>query len=134
MRCSKVKPRRAALAMELLFALPILLAVLLATVEFSVFLSARQQVTTAAREAARVAALGGAAEDVRVIVDRFLGPSVARVDLAITDELGEPLPAGEPVTVVVSVPTARMVPELLGFIGFSLRGTDIAARAVMRKE
>lgn len=130
----RAKKRRAALAVELLLALPVLLAVLLATVEFSVFLSARQQVTSAAREAARVAALGGSADDVQTSVARFLGPNVANIQSMLTDGNGDPLPVGDPVTVVVTVPTFKMVPELLGFIGFSLRGTEISARAVMRKE
>ncbi|MBX7105494.1 MAG: pilus assembly protein [Gemmataceae bacterium] len=130
----RAKKRRAALAVELLLALPVLLAVLLATVEFSVFLSARQQVTSAAREAARVAALGGSADDVQTSVARFLGPNVAEIQSKLTDDNGDPLPVGDPVTVVVTVPTFKMVPELLGFIGFSLRGTEISARAVMRKE
>lgn len=128
------KRRPATMTIELLFALPVLLAVLLATIEFSVFLSARQQVTSATREAARVAALGGSAEEIQTSVARFLGPNVAEVQATLIDDNGDPLGVGDPVTVVVSVPTARMVPELLGFIGFSLRGTEISARAVMRKE
>ena len=128
------KRRRGALAMELLFALPIMLAVLLAMVEFSILLSARQQVTSAAREAARVAALGGSPTEIRTIVDRFLGPQVAQIEATLNDVNGNPLPSGEPIQVVVSVPMFRMVPELLGFIGFSLRGQELTARAVMRKE
>ena len=126
--------RKGALAIELLFSLPILLAILLATVEFSILLTARQQVTCAAREGARVAALGGSASDIRTNVDRFLGPQVARIEATLTDVNGDPLPSGEPIQVVVSVPMGRMVPELLGFIGFSLRGQELTARSVMRKE
>jgi hypothetical protein len=120
--------------MELLLALPIVLAILLAIVQFALLLSARQQVTVAAREGARVAALGGSPADVRAVVDRFIGPSVGTVTARMTDEAGDPLPPGEPIEVAVRVPTRRMVPELLGMIGFALGDRDLVARAVMRKE
>jgi len=126
--------RRGLLAMELLLALPILLALVLAVVQFALLLSARQQVTVAAREAARVAALGGSPADVRRVVDRFVGPEVGTVTARMTDTAGTPLPPGEPVEVAVRVPTRRMVPELLGMIGFGLGDRELVARAIMRKE
>jgi hypothetical protein len=131
-----VKPRRrrGILAIELLFALPLLMALLLAMVQFSVLISAQQQVTAAAREAARVAALGGSPQDVRTTVDRFLGPCRAAVSATFTTTSGDPIPAGDPVEVIVQIPTGRMVPEFLGFIGFSMRNTKLTAVSVMRKE
>lgn len=126
--------RRGILAMEMLIALPILLSIVLAVVQFALLLSARQQVTVAAREAARVAALGGSPAEIRRVVDRFVGPSVGTVTARMTDTKGMPLPPGEPVEVSVRIPTRRMVPELLGMIGFGLGDRELVARAVMRKE
>ncbi len=129
------KPRRpGALAMELLLALPILMALVLGMVQLSMLISARQQVTSAAREAGRVAALGGSAAEVQTTVDRFLGGKVATIQLDVNDSNGDPIASGDPVTVVVKVKTSCLVPELLGFIGFSLRNQELIARAVMRKE
>ena len=130
---SNRRRRRAALAIELLFALPILLAVIFASVQFSLLLSARQQVTMAAREGARIAALGGSDLDVRVAVSKFLGSNYG-VTTYLSDAHGDPVEPGDPVTVVVSQPTAAQVPEMLGFIGFSLGDANIVARAVMIRE
>ena len=49
--------RRAGVALELLLVFPILLSLLLAMVQFSMLLAARQQLAGASREAARVEAL-----------------------------------------------------------------------------
>ncbi|HYT89943.1 MAG TPA: TadE/TadG family type IV pilus assembly protein [Gemmataceae bacterium] len=138
MVAERVRRRRpAALAVELLFALPVLLAMLLGTVEFSMLLVARQQLLVASREGARVAAQGGDATEVEQAVSLFLGASSlagASVQSVLTDDVGEPLPSGAPVTVTVTLPTARAVPDLLAFIGFSIRGDTLIAQTVMRKE
>src|SRR5579872_2474051 len=99
---AKRTPRRGALALELLFALPVLLAVILATVEFSQLLVARQQLLVASREGARVAAQGGSPDDVQQAVAQFLGTgplAAAAVDAMLTDALGQPLPSGAAVAV-----------------------------------
>jgi len=122
---------------ELLLALPVLLAVLLGVVEFSLMLVAQQQLVTASREGARVAAQGGAQADVVQAVDQFLGTgslSNATVVAVLTDASGQPLPSGQPVSVTVSLPATQAVPDLLAFIGFSIAGNTLAAQAVMRKE
>jgi Flp pilus assembly protein TadG len=129
--------RPAAVAVELLLALPLLLAVLLGTIEFSMLLVARQQLLVASREGARVAAQGGDATDVEQAVQLFLGASSlagASVQAVLTDDSGQPLPTGAPVAVTVTLPTTQVVPDLLGFIGFSLRGDTLTAQTVMRKE
>ncbi|MFL5328171.1 MAG: TadE/TadG family type IV pilus assembly protein [Gemmataceae bacterium] len=123
--------RRGILAMELLLVLPILLGVLLAMIEFSLLLTARQQVTIAAREAVRQAALGASEEDVNIVIVRVLGPHPYDVTIDPADLDAQP---GDPITIVVSVPTNAYVPDLLKFIGFSLRNTRIGCRAVMLKE
>ena len=134
MRVAQKPNRPAALAIELMLALPILMALVLGMVQFSLMISARQQVTGAAREGGRVAALGGSDVEIQATVDRFFGAKVAQVQTALADPSGDPIAAGDPVTVVVRVRTSCLVPELLGFIGFSMKNQEIVARAVMRKE
>lgn len=134
MRARKKPSRPGALAIELLLALPIVMALVLGMAQLSMLISARQQVTVAAREAGRVAALGGSPSEVQETVDRFLGAKVATVQLAVQDSSGDPIASGDPITVQVRVPTTSLVPELLKFIGFSMRNQEMVARAVMRKE
>jgi Flp pilus assembly protein TadG len=129
--------RRGSLTLELLFVLPILMAILLGTIEFSMFGLARQQIVAASREGARVAALGGSAPDVQQVTRQFLGNgrlANATVQADITDVLGNPTPSGQPVRVTVSIPANQAVPDLLAFIGFSIKNETIAAQTVMRKE
>ena len=129
--------RKGSFTLELLFVLPILLAVLLGTIEFSMFGLARQQVVAASREGARVAALGGSDQDVLQAAQRFLGNGQlanATIQVGITDITGNPIPSGQPVQVTVSVPANLAAPDLLAFIGFSIKNETIAAQTVMRKE
>jgi Flp pilus assembly protein TadG len=124
-------------AVELLVALPIVLAVLLGMIEFSMLLVARQQILVASREGARVAALGGTADDVDKAVHQFLGTGSlagAQVQAQLTDQSGQPVPSGGAVAVTVSLPTAQAVPDLLRFIGFSLGNDVLTVQTVMRKE
>jgi hypothetical protein len=129
--------RRGSMAIELLFVFPILLAVLLGTVQFSLWLSAQQQVALASREGARTAATGGSAKDVNESVRLTLGDgrfNVAEVKVTLTDEHGDPVTAGNPVAVQVRLPAASAVPDLLRFIGFSIRNEVLVGQTVMRKE
>ena len=132
-----LRRRSAMLAIELLFVLPVLLIVVLATVEFSLWLSAQQQVALASREGARVAAQGGSADDVQQTVQLVLGPnwsSAAQVAASLNDSDGNPLPAGAPVSVLVTLPAGTVVPDLLVLAGFSIGNEIIASQTVMRKE
>jgi len=129
--------RRAGAAMELIFVLPIFLALLFGMIEFSMLLSARQQLTNAAREGARVAAMGGTDDEVRQAVSQFLGAgslSNAEVSVAMTGLNDTQPQSGEPVQVEVTMPAASAVPDILRFVGFSVRNQRLAAKAVMRKE
>jgi Flp pilus assembly protein TadG len=121
---------------ELLLVLPILLAVVLAAFEFSMLAQVRQQLLTASHDGARVAATGGTADDVEQAARRSLGGplSNATVTSRLTDDGGNPLPSGEPVGVLVTVPANQAVPDLLTFIGYSIRGETLAAQTIMRKE
>jgi hypothetical protein len=125
----------------LIFVFPFLLMFLLGMVEVSLMLFSRQQLVAASREGARVAALGGDETDVQETVVRYLGPGrLADADVAVTAVDGQPvrsardIPSGEPVEVWLRLPTAHAVPDLLRFVGFSIREDEIVVRTVMRKE
>lgn len=129
--------RRGGLTLELLLVLPVLLTVLLGTVEFSLWLAAQQQVVLASREGARAAATGAAVDEVEAVVRRVLGDArFASAELAvqITDPAGQPIPPGDPVAVAVRLPARTVVPDLLVFIGLSIRNESLVARTVLRKE
>src|SRR5436305_6480467 len=94
--------RRAGVAVELLLVFPILLSLLLAMVQFSMLLAARQQLAGASREAARVAAQGGDRTAVQLAASLYLGQgnlSTAQVHAVLTEADGVPLPSGAPVAV-----------------------------------
>ncbi|HMP17952.1 MAG TPA: TadE/TadG family type IV pilus assembly protein [Gemmatales bacterium] len=131
------KLRRGILVLELLFILPILLLLTLAMVQFSLTLHARQQLVAASREGCRVAALGGDLGE----VERTVGQGrLAEADIEITDEQGstipsgQAVPSGEAVAVWLRLPTAHAVPDLLRFMGYSIRDDELVARTLMRRE
>src|SRR5438128_1366086 len=117
--------RRGSLTLELLFVFPILFVLLLALIQFSMTLHARQQLLAASREACRVAALGGDQCEVEAMAKRCLGEGrLADAEVMLTNEAGEPLPSGaalpsgELTLVWVKLPTGHAVPDLLRFIGY----------------
>jgi Flp pilus assembly protein TadG len=121
----------------LLLVLPVLLALLLGMIEFSLLYAARQHLTTASREGARVAALGGDQFAVQQAIQNVLGNSNlggATLQATLTDGLGQPLPTGAPVQVTLTIPAAQAVPDLLGIIAVTLGDQVITAQTVMRKE
>lgn len=129
------------LLFELLLLLPVLLVLILAAVEFGMLLHARQQLIAASREGCRVAAVGGNQEDVAEMARQVLGPGRlgdAEIQIALADGTPVPSPAeiptGEAVAVWVRLPARYAVPDLLRFIGYSLRDDQIVARTVMRRE
>ncbi|MGL4552120.1 MAG: TadE/TadG family type IV pilus assembly protein [Gemmataceae bacterium] len=129
--------RRGHVAIELLFVLPILLTILLGTVELSLWLSAQQMVGLAAREATRVAATGGGQADVEAAVRATLGEgrfARSTVTATLNDVNGDPVEPGEPVSVVVRLPVEAVVPDLLAFAGLSIRNLLLVGQTVMRKE
>jgi hypothetical protein len=135
------RSRRGILALELLLILPILLLLILAMVQFSLTLHARQQLVAASREGCRIAALGGNLDEVERTIKRTLGNGrLADADIELTDEQGNPIPAGqavpsgEAVAVWLRLPTAHAVPDLLRFMGYSIREDEMIARTLMRRE
>ena len=133
--------RRGSLTVEMLLVLPIVLAFFLGMIEFSLILYSRQQLVGASREGCRVAALGGDQAEVERAVKRYLGTGrLGDAWVRLTDGQGRPIPSarflppGEPVQVWVELPTAHAVPDLLRFLGYSIRDDELVARTVMRRE
>jgi Flp pilus assembly protein TadG len=133
--------RRGILALELLLFLPILLLLILAMVQFSLTLHARQQLVAASREGCRVAALGGDLTEVEKTIKRTLGNGrLAEADIDVTDEAGNTLtagqtiPSGESIAVWLRLPTAHVVPDLLRFMGYTIKNDELVARTLMRRE
>jgi Flp pilus assembly protein TadG len=129
--------RRGVLALELLFVFPVILVVLLATVEFSMMLIAEQQLLIASREGARVAAQGGGLTDIQTAVQTFLGNgnlSQASISAILTDQSGAVIPSGSPVAVSVRIPATKAVPDLLAFVGVTINGQTLIGTTAMRKE
>jgi Flp pilus assembly protein TadG len=131
-----VRRRGGSITVELLLVLPILMAVLLGTFEFSMLAQVRQQLVLASREGARVAALGGTQADVTQATQQSLGGVLqnATIQVNIADGGGNPTPSGQPVSVLVSIQAGKAVPDLLTFIGYSISNQTLAAQTVMRKE
>jgi len=123
--------RRGLLSLELAAALPILLVVLAATIEFSLLLASQGSVADASRAAARAAALGVRDEEQLLgVARRSLGPRLAgRSELSILDD-----PQTGTVSVAVRVPMRSAAPNLLWPIGYDLSGRSLTASASMASE
>jgi hypothetical protein len=130
--------RRGTLAVELVLILPILLIFLVGMLEFSMLLTARQQLLAASREGARVAAQGADDHEVRLTVKRVLGNgSIGNAEVNVRRISDDGLDQGagrDRIEVVVRIPTTRVVPDLLGWAGVTFAGHDMVAGAVMNRE
>jgi hypothetical protein len=157
----KRQRKGAILSLELVIALPVLLTVIFAAVEFTFLLLGSQAITAAANLGAREAALPNAtAGDVNVSVLtalntwRWAQPNILQVlifvdtdgdgDLELVsdsfaaeqdpaNQLGA-APTGSDVQVTVKLPSNQAAPDLLSLIGFSLNGQELTASFVTRKE
>lgn len=135
MRLSQPRPkkhtRRGVLSLELAAALPVLLVVLAATVEFSLLLSAQGTLADASRSAARAAALGVRGEEQLLATARqALGPRLgASPDVSFFDD-----ETTGTVNVVVRVPMRSAAPNLLWPVGYDLSGRYLTASASMASE
>src|ERR1700687_919913 len=69
---SRRRRRRGTLTVELMWVFPLLAILLFGMIQMTAQLDARRQVAGASREGARVAALGGALQDVQATVQRHL--------------------------------------------------------------
>src|SRR4051812_7049371 len=109
---SKRGQRRGSIVVELVLVMPVLVTALLGTIEFSMLLTARQQLLAAAREGARVGSHGGANAEIqntiRVILDpQFTpapGPPPPAYTVVINNFSAVPPNTRDGVEVLVSVP------------------------------
>lgn len=156
-------PRRGAVVLELLVAVPVLLVFLAAVVEFGLILAQSSQVAAASRGGAQWAAVSGVPFDattlaaIRRAVDRQLqtagfgvgasrgivlehtvpggGPS-PQIDGSCPVPNGPPLPTDGQgaVRVTVCVDLSRATPDLLATFGFSTAGRSIVLNTTLPYE
>ena len=128
--------RRGTVVAEVILMLPILVGFLLGTIEFSVAFYSRQQLLTATREGARVAAHGGTDAEVQTTVQTFLGTGPLG-DATITVTRTPEDPANPylrtRVQVCSTVNTTHVVPNLIPWM-INLEGEVLAACVVMNLE
>jgi hypothetical protein len=125
------------MTVELIMVLPILLLLLFAMVQFSMLLTARQQLLAASREGARTGARGGSPAEVGAAVKGALGQGSlgeARVHYRVlAGDPSQPVPGRERVEVTVEVPATRVVPDLIRWV-VSFEDQDLVATTVMQRE
>jgi hypothetical protein len=130
--------RRGTLIVELLLVAPIFVVLLTAMIEFSMILTARQELLAASREGCRVAAHGAPNEEVRAAVACVLGDSRLReAEVRIKHfEENHVLPHAprDRVQVVIHIPTTCVVPDFLGLVGISFAEDELACCTVMSME
>lgn len=133
--------RPGSVTLEALLVLPVLLLVLLGSVEFGLLLSCRHQLWGACREAGRLAALGHGRDRIHAAICQYLGESRAnQAEIEVEDGSGkacrEPgeIPPGEPVRLRLRLPAPCAAPDLLRFVGFSLQGQMLEVETVWRRE
>lgn len=139
--CGRTRQRSARLgailSYELMLVLPIVLALVVALVEFGLLWSASHKVQLAAQVACRVGtrpcdrvlaqdeAVRLAAE--RALIDRRLVASHRLTFRPATR-------TGEPVSVEIKVPMGAASPDMLALFGYSLKNRFLVSRVVMSKE
>jgi hypothetical protein len=123
---------------ELLLVLPILLALFAGMMQFSLILTARQQLLAASREGARVASHGGTEDEVKAAVQRVLGGgNLGRANsklYTLPEDPRHPVDGRDRVAVCVCVPTTCVVPDLLAWVGVSFRNQDMVSCTIMVRE
>lgn len=122
---------------ELLWVLPVLGGVFFAVLEFGLILAAQHRMTAASQLGARVASLPAVTPRCRELAVR------AAVDLALAHsglagayqlELMAGESSGDLVVVHLRAPMTAAAPDLLAIAGFSLRGRQLSAQSVARRE
>jgi Flp pilus assembly protein TadG len=160
---SRKRNRKGALlSLELVIALPVLLTVIFAAVEFTFLLLGSQAITAAANVGARQAALPSAtADEVNHAVLQALGswrwaqPNILQVLIFVEDGNGDLelvsnsfdseaeqdqlnklglAPTGTDVQVTVKLASTDAAPNLLSIVGLNLTGQELTASFVTRKE
>ncbi len=124
------RSRQGHAAVEMILLFPLVASLLLGMIEFSLLLSARQQLLSASRLGATIAARGGDENEVQEAITEALERSV---DVAVDRLPGEAPHSRDSVRVVVNVPARDMVPNLLPFI-LDLSEQNLSAATVMAVE
>lgn len=129
--------RSGTLTIELMLVLPILVLVIGGMVQFSMVLTARQQLLAASREGARVAARGGDAKEVQAAVKQSLGNGNlgdATVQMRVVPEdPARPNRNRERVEVCVRVAEGHVAPNFLAWI-LRTEDDELIACTVMHRE
>jgi hypothetical protein len=131
--------------MELLFLLPLMLLVGLALMQFYLLVTAREELVAASRLGARVAAAGDrndrqqVEDEVRKTVSRALGSGrlcTADVKLVWAEDLPPQQTQGETdwVRVELAIPTRRVSPDVLGWVGAALGNQKLVVAQLARRE
>jgi hypothetical protein len=134
-RCTSPRRRRRGfvISTELVVLLPLVFALVMAVIEFSLLELGRQRVNGAARAGARVAAMPGATmQD----IDQAVAFAMTSAPLAAARhvDVRQGPYSGDPVIVYVAVPMKAATPDLLGIVGFGLGKRLLVGSCVMRKE
>jgi Flp pilus assembly protein TadG len=124
-------------SIELMLALPLLIILLCAVVEFSMLWSVNHLVKAASHAGCRVATLpAGHPAEREAAVRQAAAAALIRGRLVaahqITFESG-PF-TGDPVMCEVRLPMNAAAPNMLAIFGFNLEGRELVARTMMRKE
>ncbi len=124
-------------SVELLLALPLLIILLCAVVEFSMLWSVNHLVKAASHAGCRVATLpAGHPAASEAAVRQAVAAALVRGRLIaahqITFESG-PF-TGDPIMCEVRLPMNAAAPNMLAIFGFNLDGRELVTRTVMRKE
>ena len=125
--------RRGSGAFEALLVIPILLAVVLAVVEFALILSAEQKLAEASGVGCRTGSLGHSDHDVRAAVKAVIGDQKYDPDRVHIRRWNDPH-AGPMIEVRVDLPAKAASPNLLRSVGIDLSGDTLTGRTVMRVE
>ena len=131
LRCTIFKDQSGQAMVEMALMLPVLLLLILGTIEFGRIYASDLMINNAAREGARAAALGAPDEDIVIIIkDRctFLDPTKLAIDVS-------PVPlertSGNPVNIDVEYPVEINAPIISAITGDPVR---ISAWVSMRME
>lgn len=132
-RPTNATDRNGSISFEALLVLPVLLAVLLAVVEFGMIMASEQKLAEASGVGARTGSLGHSDEDVRAAVKAVLGPKQFEKGSVEVQRWIDPH-TGSMIEVRVQLPAAAASPNLLRSIGVDLSDETLTGRTVMRIE
>ncbi len=131
---------------EMIFVVPVLMMLMLGIIQFYRMVETRIDLLNASRAGARAAAGGGYAnkalveDEVKKLVHRALGngrlSKSAKVHVTWTQDLPPDKTAGEPdwVQVEVDVRCRSVIPDVLGWLGFTLGENKLVAATLMKQE